>query len=378
MMSPGAFALSPQTPSPSVNTTQISLPDIRSLAVEADIHIKFLGRLGRYRIIIHNPCNMYGRAKMKALTHSVFQLSDLASYTEYGLFAQSMLHVTFRSTNDPVIENVQPDQESDICHFESRETVEQIVRSDSFSGRTGTPSIFMSSEHWVHLDVLTILESAPQLPLWYSPVLYCYHSINVVFVDWRSDLLLVQRRLQEILTHSTAYSVRPEDKYRAKVLLIIDHAERMTLDNIKKRIDTFLRPYLSLFIDNPTSRKPFFLCHSDMRDACNVLMASVREKTKIDARAQRYPHMAVVLWQTLRRRDGVVDLGSLRTEMRNLMPLNHDMSAVMVEDLMRTMLLYLHNSGLVYNPGKLAIMPRRKKTSSLDLDYSCDGKMSRK
>lgn len=355
------------------------------------VQLKPIEKLGRCRVLFHHLSEQH-LLNTERLQDQIFGNNFLAGSIVYGDFVKEY-HVhtilaegssTFcRPTADDCISS-----SSSTCSFELHEMVGRVSEKTSIdrnhrdqllalpdtaasgSISVGTIKRYVDTDtSKMHLEVLSLTgsnistQTIAERKAWYSPIIYCKYSVNIIVVD--VGIFLTERSLYEdtlckvlceIKTYSKDWTASADigehhANTNAKVLLVITNDEPSQEQHLTRVIMDKLRTYRSMLIlsdgDVP------FVSFPRVQLIRRVLQRELRLISgKAVSSLHMYTHAGVILSQQLSSADmDILDLQGLRSRLRNTLVTDGTALEVDLEVAQTSTLHYLQNTGLAYIPG---------------------------
>lgn len=324
-----------------------------------------IARLKDYRLIIHDLDHIYQDDRSKFTGHflpNLFHISPSIiqhNYTEFAHIGCLNLPVNLFQHNDDPMSYVSFSQ-SLSSKFQGLSLNQGYNRSHA-----------AANNYDLSLEVLC--PHGGNIVHWYSPVLYCKHSMNIFLLDGRQiqsdNLRKLSQMLRDILAHSAE---QPKDsRFNSKVLLLIFNAPSAHQERINREIKFHLAPYLDM-LSTCFNGLPFIrMGDSDLyapTSSFDIALQSLLERLRVhvrdDAIAMRYVNLDSIVASHLKERTDFVDRGEIRrlveeyldsscrepSSWRPSIPVNEKYNSA------HSSLAYIHNIGLAYVPGRASTM----------------------
>lgn len=227
----------------------------------------------------------------------------------------------------------------------------------------------------MHVEVLSLYNiDSEATKTWFSPLLYCKHSLNIVLIDkctfsdttLYNDLeLQLSRLLSEISRYSRDFVADRErdHKLMGKVLLVIADShtefnneleENIAKQNLKKQINAKIPNQEMLITSNGY---PFVLYSGRPSEASNVqrvLFDQLKNMAEKGLGGHKYPRAAIEVAQVLHERPGEEMIEKQDVELiLNQLESPSQSDDPNREPLITGTLSYLHNTGQAYVPGEI-------------------------
>ena len=368
-------------------------------------------KLGRFRLVFHELCGRNSRnigciaLQQQLIPRTAIIIPDearrgLTSIEEYHT------HLTLLENGGDFESPISCINHKENCDFEIQELLERMVQK--INCRREDAELLLSSSSQLdpsmksgpisiqdlqkvsfsqdrlrsdktcpqmHLEVLSLPELDSRTKTWYSPVLYCKHSVNIIVVDPTeltdySSPNSLQGQLSILLNEISCYSrdlVNDRNYHQpmGRVLLVLTTTASNGFaaadpTSLKKLIHSLFPNHKNMFIKS--NNFPFIVYDGKSDDADEVrqaLFSELRVLSEKDIKgSNKYPRAAIMAAQELHKlsHEEIIDRKKIETFLEILE------SQIKSEDddsrktLIEGTLSYLHNTGQAYIPGTCVFM----------------------